>query len=987
MGKQQVKMTGRDKRMRIYKWFFFAFLFLTVCLFFCFNHIEKEKAYTPDAIEYIEHWTVTESNGHTFTTGREFTDNREYEGKFTIESTLPARVHDQDMFCTRVSLNAGIYINDELRYDFDGSSGMPFPGGSVKSFYAMVPLNSLDSGASIRIVRSTDSKTPLVVGESIVSTQSGVLHYLMNHFGLSFVLSAVLCVFAGVTAMVGIGMQLKYKRHVDMFYGALAVLVVACWLVTNSYLYPFIFGHYYIDGILNYLFSLMLPFGPILYIDSIQHGRKRNFMAVLMAISVASALIWTVLHFTGVMSFWDSLIYINIIQIMTLVAGAFILIKDLVDGYFHEYRFTAIGFIGFIVFSLLELVVIIFIKPKNDDIPMLLGLNFLLVFVVVQQVDDMRRIYEEKQNAIAVSDAKTKFLANMSHEIRTPINAILGMNEMILRENKDKVIDGYARNVKSSGRMLLTLVNDVLDFSKIEAGKIEISCADYSLTRVLSEVVPLVEERAHAKNLEFKVEIQKGVPDGQNSDEFRIKQVLVNLLNNAVKYTDQGSVTLNVGGVYNTENSFMLELTVTDTGRGIKKGDQEYLFDAFSRADMQKNRSIEGTGLGLAIVKSIMNSMGGEISVESEYGEGSSFRVKLPVGVVSKNPVQKNQIGVTFEEADTAGCDFTAPYARVLAVDDNKANLTIVRLFLKRTGIKPDLCNSGTEAIELCKQNKYDLILLDHMMPTPDGIETLSAIRNDEESLNKDTTAIVLTANAVAGSRQMYLDAGFADYLTKPLDSIVLEQTVKQYLPFEKILPVVNDNASRQLDNNEKSLNAVQEDDTGDDRETANSIGGERIPEPAEEKVEEEDYSVVEFLPSDGDEADEAGQKPLYADLKEKLSQIKEMDYDTAMMHCANDEAVLAEILDEIAGEGRARANRMFGFIKEKDWASYRVEAHAIKGLMATIGVPQMSERARKHEFAGRDEQESIIEEDGNEFIEQYVELCDSIGEALRQSR
>ena len=232
-------------------------------------------------------------------------------------------------------------------------------------------------------------------------------------------------------------------------------------------------------------------------------------------------------------------------------------------------------------------------------------------------------------------------------------------------------------------------------------------------------------------------------------------------MNNAVKYTEKGSINLKVGGSY-TEDGYMLSLTVKDTGKGIRKEDQEHLFEAFSRADLKTNANIEGTGLGLAIVKSIVDSMNGELGVESEYGVGSEFWVKLPIKYKDKKPIRSDFLERHIEQAtEKDECIFTAPDAKILAVDDNQSNLTIVKLFLKRNGIVPDLCSSGTKAIELCKEKKYDLILLDHMMPAPDGIETLHIIREDEASLNKDTKALVLTANAVAGSRDMYLSEGF----------------------------------------------------------------------------------------------------------------------------------------------------------------------------------------------------------------------------------
>ena len=378
----------------------------------------------------------------------------------------------------------------------------------------------------------------------------------------------------------------------------------------------------------------------------------------------------------------------------------------------------------------------------------------------------------------------------MSHEIRTPINAILGMNEMILRENKDPVIDDYAGSVKSSGKMLLMLVNDVLDFSKIEAGKMEINSADFSMAQLLRDIMPMLKERADDKKLKLETKIVSEVPDGMVSDEFRIRQILINLINNAIKYTDEGLVTLTIGGSYKSADAFILEMSISDTGRGISEEDQKHLFEAFTRADEKKNRSIEGTGLGLAIVKSIIDSLGGNISVKSKYLEGSTFSVELTVGVHDKKPLKDDFLSGGKAPAKTAEkkSDYTAPDASILVVDDNIMNLKVVRYFLKRADIKPDECDRGLLAVEKCKEKKYDLILLDHMMPEPDGIETLRLIRSEDASLNKDTPAIVLTANAFADSRKIYTEAGFLDYLTKPLDATLLEETVKKHLPPEKVL-------------------------------------------------------------------------------------------------------------------------------------------------------------------------------------------------------
>ncbi|MBO7531613.1 MAG: response regulator, partial [Lachnospiraceae bacterium] len=591
-----------------------------------------------------------------------------------------------------------------------------------------------------------------------------------------------------------------------------------------------------------------------------------------------------------------------------------------------EYLFTAIGFIGFLTCCIVELILIHSVIMLEDADPMILGLAILLTLTIAQQIHDLRRSREERQKVMEMSEAKTRFLASMSHEIRTPINAILGMNEMIIRENNDPVIDEYARSAKSSGKMLLMLVNDVLDFSKIEAGKMEITNGEFKLSSLLRDIYPMLKERADEKKLFLNVSIQGDVPNGQISDEFRIRQILINLINNAIKYTDAGFVFLEIGGRYNKSGGFDLKLNVKDTGRGIREEEKNTLFDAFARADMNKNRDIEGTGLGLSIVKSIVDSMNGKIYVTSTYGEGSTFSVIIPVGVSDRKCLKQDFMNdPEGSSANSDGCDFTAPDAKILAVDDNNSNLRIVTLFLKRTGIVPDTCDGGLKAIEMCRNKKYDLILLDHMMPDPDGMGTLDLIRSDSKSLNRDTTVVVLTANAVAGSRKMYLDAGFADYLTKPVDSAILEQTVKKYLPPEKIIPV-----------------------TGRPSGSANAEA------------------------ADGDEEE------LY-EIEKKLSRIEGLDVEVAMNYAGNDEVILEEVVSTIASGCEEMIASLRKALEEEDYDSYHRDTHSIKGLMATIGLSSLSERAKKHEFAARDLDTEFIKKDCEGFIEEYRTVCEKL--------
>lgn len=398
-------------------------------------------------------------------------------------------------------------------------------------------------------------------------------------------------------------------------------------------------------------------------------------------------------------------------------------------------------------------------------------------------IKDMLDAEKEKQKAIAASESKDKFLASMSHEIRTPIHTVIGMNEMILRENQDETIQEYAYNIKSASQMLLGIINDVLDVSKIEAGKLQIVENDYSVSTLLNDTILAIEARIKQKDLELKVEIDEKLPSVLNGDEIRIKQILNNLLSNAAKYTNEGSVTFSAKGIY-SENGFSLFFSVADTGIGIRKEDISRLFQDFQRLELNRNRYIQGTGLGLYITKQLVENMGGKISVESEYGKGSCFTVQIPQQIVDDAVIGKLQNGYqnTYKNLNGKEDYVTAPHAKVLVVDDNRMNLTVIKGLLKRSLVQADFATSGYECLEKTKNKKYDLILMDHMMPEPDGIQTLHYIQDDEKNMNRKTAIIALTANAVAGVEERYLKEGFAGYLAKPVMVDKLEAILAKFL-------------------------------------------------------------------------------------------------------------------------------------------------------------------------------------------------------------
>ena len=417
---------------------------------------------------------------------------------------------------------------------------------------------------------------------------------------------------------------------------------------------------------------------------------------------------------------------------------------------------------------------------------------FTGLLMKTQQVtyDKERRLAEQQKDEIEqIARSKDVFFANMSHEIRTPINTIIGLNEMILREDISDEIAENAINIQSASKMLLTTINDILDLSKLESGNMEIVPAQYEVSSMFSDLVNLIWIRAHQKELEFKVDIDTGIPSMLYGDEVRIKQVVTNMLTNAVKYTERGSVTLAAKAERTAPDEIILRISVTDTGMGIRKEDLEDLFSSFKRVDETENRNIEGTGLGLNISKQLVEMMGGKLSVDSVYHKGSVFTMEVKQQIVNATPVGVINFGVQrrTDYRSQYKQSFSAPDAKVLVVDDNEMNRMVVIKLLRGTGMKIDTAESGRECLKKTAESAYHVILMDHMMPDMDGEETMHAVRSQTKGFCQKVPIIALTANVMSNADQVYRDMGFDGYLAKPINSALLEAGLLKYLPHDLV--------------------------------------------------------------------------------------------------------------------------------------------------------------------------------------------------------
>ena len=545
---------------------------------------------------------------------------------------------------------------------------------------------------------------------------------------------------------------------------------------------------------------------------------------------------------------------------------------------------------------------------------------YLILLDVTKERQQIMKMQELKEEADKANQAKTAFLSNMSHEIRTPINAIMGMNEMISRQSEKKEIQEYSQNIQFASSTLLSIVNDILDLSKIEVGKMELAEGEYRLQQLLYDCYALVSLRVADKGLEMIVKSNEKLPSVLYGDEFRIRQVILNLLTNAIKYTEKGTVTLEFDGHMIEDNMIQLQVSVKDTGIGVKEENIDKLFDTFQRLDLQKNKTIEGTGLGLAITKQLVELMGGTIEVESIYGVGSCFSFNVPQKIIDLQPMGE------FHSVEESGQDkapkyetsFEAPDATVLLGDDVDMTLVVIKCLLKETKLQIDTAKSGQECLQKAKEKQYDIIFMDHMMPEMDGLETLQRLMQMENCPNSDTPVIALTANAIAGMKEMYLQAGFADYLSKPVESTELEQLIIKYLPREKV-------------------NFTKEDNT--------EYG--------------ESMSIMEQL------------KQL----------MPEIDTEAGMKYCMDDESIYRIAIESYCEQDFSE--KLAAFYEAKDLPNYQILIHGVKSSSLTIGLHDLSGQAKQLEQACKENNWGYVEEHHAEVYEKYVDVLDKLNRVI----
>lgn len=853
-----------------------------------------------------------------------------------IETKLPKLLPEVSYLCFRGSQqDVTVYIGNTLRKRYS-TDGTRLFGKDSASAFVFVQLSPEDAGMTLAVETESQSFYTGRLNRVYFGDKTDIWGMIMQENGAVLLVALCLFLLSSAAIIVSAAVRVFYKTKISLGILGWCTMLASLWVIAESRLRQLLFPNNSVIASMSYIALMLVPFPFTIYINNLQKRRyERMYFGFLMLVAL-NDFVCILLQALEKVDFVESMAaMIAMIVVMVLIALITILI-DWRKKLLEEYRLVAIGCIGIVFSGILTIYCMnVFDGDNYIGLPLCAGLSFLLIMASIAAARFVVDAEKEKQKALEASASKVSFLTRMSHEIRTPINTILGMNEMILRENKDIAITEYVNYSQKAGRMLLSLVNDVLDFSKIDSGVLHIADNPYSLTEILSDSYHMLEARAKKKDLTVELNVDKRTPNQLSGDEVAIKQILTNLLTNAVKYTSKGCITLGVSGMYADNGEFSLKITVADTGDGIREEDIGKLYESFSRLDEKKNQNIEGSGLGLPIVKQLVDKMEGEIKVQSVYGKGSLFTVVLPQRVVGTAFVGdiREAFRKEAEERVRFRGGFVAPQAKILAVDDNDMNLMVIQGLLKQTQMQIDTASGGEEALELCASKRYDLIFMDHMMPGMDGVETMKALHKEKKGINYTTPVVVLTANAVAGCKDLYLKEGFVDYISKPVDVMKLDRILRTYLEPSLIIEGVET-----------------------EKDKMEGLNPEVISAPKTEVME----------------------KML---AEEKLHHI---DRAIGLQYCLDDD-LYRQVLESYLEQGQEYKEQLPSYYETKAWHDYAVVSHAIKSSSLSIGAVTLSDLAKEQEFLGKDENEEEITKTYDAFYKEFCETLVEIEGMLKQ--
>ena len=941
----------------------FIFLFMVIALFQYKG--EKETSVLPDQIEYYldENWRKVSLDGEYMlwqeqesqSGRREFVkaalENGEcQEVKLPYSEKSEASKHivfankitndyaGQVINFTTQNADVCVFLDGDVIYQYEADDERA--SGKHENFVA-IP-NQLEKGELWIELKFLEINREAKLSQVIIETRDKLVIGVVGNNIADIGCCLLIIIMAIIMFVLAIIRRYTCQPLRGEFFLGLAGLVagIYCFIGTDTLSIFYDVQEAY--GMQEYL-VLLLPLFLSIYLEKNLHIiYPRRFSVLLYFVSI-NAVVQILLQMAGIRYLEDMVnISAGVIVVVCLVA-----IVSLIQFDYKNKRFqTMLSVLAMLVLlsgGIANIIINTIFKSIHVNIAGQYSMTVFSIMMAVIHILQLSKEYRanaeervkvaEQQNrlliqakkdadaarhdALAANEEKGKFLARMSHEIRTPINAVLGMDEMILRESKERNIKEYAMDIHMAGQTLLSLINDILDFSKIDSGKMEIVPVEYDFSSLVYDLACMASQRAEGKNIKFEVEVDHKIPSRLYGDDVRIRQVLTNILTNAVKYTQKGTVWFRVQ--YQTMGDMaVFKFEVEDTGIGIKEEDLPKLSAEFERIEEDRNRNIEGTGLGMSITIQLLELLGSHLQVESTYGKGSKFYFELGQKIVDETPIGDFEGRVCqMAENFSYSAKFFAPDAKILVVDDNEVNRKVLRNLLKETQIQVTEAGGCVECLQLVQENQYDLIFLDHMMPEMDGVETLHHIKELPDCPCQETPIVVLTANAVSGAREKYLEEGFDDFLSKPITPGKLENMIKQLLP------------------------------------------GELLTEAAVN-------SPDAFLPAEDRKPD---------GFLEELPLVDGLDWQYAWLHLP-DIGLLEYTIKEFYFQIDSAADKLEQAYKQianqGQLEQYRIQVHAMKSLAATVGIMQLSGLAKLLEYAARDGKADVITSLTVLFLEEW---------------
>ena len=858
-----------------------------------------------------------------------------------FQTTLPKKIDGIQYLCFRsAKQDMNFYIDGIKRLQYSTRDKRAF-GKLSPAAYIFLKVKESDADKTLRIETRTDSAYSGIMYRVYYGNQLGIWSLFCKKYGLELIVAFITLLLSMIAIVGSMAARICYHKKIALEYLGWGILFAAVWLITNSAFRQLIFKNLSVINDITFLMIMLLALPFLMYMDEIQNRRYIKVYRGLECIITINFFVCSAMHIFEIYDFTDTITYVSAFCILSIIVMIATIILDIIKGYVREYIFVATGM--FVVCIAAFIQIIIYFQKINifNGIILSIGLIVLLLFSTLSTIYEIVDMDRKKQQAIMASEAKGRFLANISHEIRTPIHAVLGMDEMILRESREDNIKEYAMDIQNAGQTLLSLINDILDISKIESGKLEIIPVDYDFSSLIHDVMNMMQMKAKDKDLLFLLNVDEKIPSRMLGDDVRIRQVLVNIINNAIKYTEHGSVTLDVKADIEGDMA-AVTFSVEDTGIGIKKEDMQKLFAEFERIEEEKNRKIEGTGLGMSITIQLLQMMGSRLMVDSEYGKGSRFSFTLMQKIVNSEPVGTLGKRIKNREKYSYHVMFTAPDAKILIVDDNAVNRKVFVSLLKSTKMQVDEAAGGEQCLEFVREKKYDIIFMDHMMPELDGIQTLHKMREWDEYPCRDTPVIALTANAVSGARDMYMKEGFKGFLSKPVRPQKMEKLIMEMLPDDKVIYQEEDNI--QNDDKVKVQSGISYTDT-------DISDAEELPE-----LDGIDWKYAKIYCRDNE---------VLLDTVNQFYKMIESDSEALQK--------MYEALDE--GASTSESGGM-----EERFKDYRIRVHAMKNSAAMIGAVPVSGVARMLEYAARDKRIEPIKNITLYFLEQW----DSLKEILK---